>query len=63
MVQSLAGGLQLTVFLRDTILFNFVQFLLINDLDKGTDCTLSKFANNTKLEEVAGTAEVCGVIQ
>jgi len=41
------------------VLFN----IFVGDMDSGSECTLSKFANNTKLCDVVDTLEGRDVIQ
>lgn len=40
-----------------------VLFNLLNDMDEGTECTLHRFADNTKLGQVVNTLEDCDAVQ
>jgi len=40
-----------------------VLFNIINDLDDGVECTLSKFADDIKAEGVTDAPESCAIIQ
>ncbi|KAK4830024.1 hypothetical protein QYF61_008287 [Mycteria americana] len=48
---------------KSEILSPILFSISINDLDDGVECTLSTFADDTKLREVADTPEGCPAIQ
>lgn len=63
MAQSPVGGQQLRCVSRGAILWPIQINIFINDLDAGTKCIPSKFADNKKLGGVADTSHGCAAIQ
>jgi len=51
------------VFPKGSVLAPVLFDVFISDLGDGIECTLSKFADDTKLEVVADTLEGCAAVQ